>query len=282
MRTMKIILVSFILLMMAQSSNAQYVLDGVFQREHTDKRRVVPYASLREADVMWNKRIWRRMDLREKMNHPFYYPQTPINDRRALFDVIKDALLVDGTLTAYSPGAVGTDDEFTTPMTVDDVKKLLSSSDTIYTEDIDTGEFIEQVVQNDVRLEEVKWIDIKEEWFFDNQRSVMDVRIIGICPMIEKKNDMGETIGSSPLFWLYFPECRRVFANVDVFNRFNDIERRTLDDLFWKRQFSSYIIKESNVFDRFIGEYKAGLDALLEAERIKEQIFFIEHDVWDF
>ena len=29
-------------------------------------------------------------------------------------------------------------------------------------------------------------------------------------------------------------------------------------------------------------QYKIGLDALLEAERIKEEIFNIEHDLWEY
>ena len=54
------------------------VLDGVYVQEHIPTKRVVQYAHLREADVMWSKRVWRTIDLREKMNHPLYYPEEPI------------------------------------------------------------------------------------------------------------------------------------------------------------------------------------------------------------
>jgi hypothetical protein len=64
--------------------------------------------------------------------------------------------------------------------------------------------------------------------------------------------------------------------------RHNDAERRTLEDIFWKRMFSSYVIKESNVYDRAIVEYTTGINALFEAERIKEDIFKFEHDLWHF
>ena len=38
-------------------------------------------------------KIWREIDLREKMNHPFYYPENDgvgatTGDRRSLIDVI--------------------------------------------------------------------------------------------------------------------------------------------------------------------------------------------------
>ena len=71
------------------------------------------------------------------------------------------------------------------------------------------------------------------------------------------------------------------FANADVFNLFNDAQRRTYEDLFQKR-YSSYIIKESNVYDRSIVEYARNMDALAESERIKEELFLLEHDLWHY
>jgi hypothetical protein len=49
-----------------------------------------------------------------------------------------------------------------------------------------------------------------------------------------------------------------------------------------KRMFSSTIIKEGNVYDRRIDQYMVGLDALLEAQNIKNEIFNFEHDLWEY
>jgi hypothetical protein len=67
-----------------------------------------------------------------------------------------------------------------------------------------------------------------------------------------------------------------------VYNSKNDAERRTFEDIFWKRQFSSVAYKETNVFDRDIERYSKGIDALLESDRIKNDIFRWEHDLWHF
>lgn len=254
----------------------QNVLDGVFVKEHYPTRKVIPYTHLREADVMWSKRIWRKMDLREKINHPLYFPTEKIKDRRSLSQVVFDAVN-EGSLTAYAP----TDDEFTTVMTKAQIDGIMSRTDTIYTEDLDNpGNMVMKISKNEINFGDIHEYRIKEDWFFDKQKSILDVRIIGLQPIIALEKD-GE-IRPTPLFWIYYPEARSIFANAEVFNRANDAERKTLEDIFWKRMFGSYIYKEQNVYERRIADYAQGLDALLEAEKIKDDIFKLEHDLWEY
>ena len=128
-------------------------------------------------------------------------------------------------------------------------------------------------------------IDIKEDWFFDKQRGVMDSRIISLgINVVPKKADGtdNEDVGCTNWIWIYFPEWRQFFANNEVFNVDNDAERRTYEDVFWKRQYNSQITRESNVYDRKISDYAKGIDALLESERVKNDIFKLEHDWWQF
>ncbi|PCJ82633.1 MAG: gliding motility protein GldN [Bacteroidetes bacterium] len=264
------------------NSQVQNVLDGAYVKETNLTKRVIPYPYLREADVMYFRRIWQEMDLKQKINHPYYYPVEPIQDRKNLFDVIRDGLLVEGSLVAYSPGPTGEEDEFTLPLTADSIRSILNPV-TYVDEWDDFGDKIgSNAVRNPIESENITRYRLKEDWIWDRQRSERYVRIIGIAPMIEGFDRDGESIGYSPLFWLYYPECRYVFANADVFNLFNDAQRRTYEDLFQKRYFSSYIVKASNVYDRQVIEYKRGMDALIESERIKEELFLLEHDLWHY
>ncbi len=268
----KVIIGSFLLVLLAFSAMSQ-VLDGVYVKEHVPTRKVVSYPHLREADVMWSKRIWRVIPLNEKINQPLKLPlHNQTNDRKSLIDVIFDAAIA-GDLTAYY-GEHG--EEFTERYTPQEVKNYGASDDTVDVTQPD-GSITKEVSHREFSRDDVSKYRVKEDWFFDKQRSVMDVRIIGIAPVVEDTVKKVE----KPIFWIYFPEARHVFINKETFSRFNDAERRTFDDVFFKRMFSSYIIKESNVEDRRIKEYAAGLDALLESQRIKEDIFNIEHDVWE-
>lgn len=262
---------------------AQTVLDGAWIKEHNKTKKVIQYPFIREADVMFAKRIWQDIDLREKMNMPLYYPLEESSGMKSLFDVIKDALLVEGSITAYSTGVTGREDDFRTPLLRSDVQSMLEKPDTTFTEDPDTGELVPVYQVIKTTSQDIKRYRVKEDWFFDKQRSERYVRIIGIAPLKERRDENGEATGAyETLFWLYFPECRYVFANWDSFNRFNDAERRSFDDLFQKRMFNSTIVKESNVYDRKLDDVYSGLDRLLKAEEVKDKLFVMEHDLWSF
>jgi len=129
---------------------------------------------------------------------------------------------------------------------------------------------------------DVKKIRIKEDWFFDKQRSMLEVRIIGICPVLDKYNIDGSYRGQQGLFWIYFPEARPIFAKSEVFNRFNGAAKLTYDDFFWKRMFSSYVYKVDNQYDRSISEYAIGIDNILESDRIKEELSNFEQQLWEY
>ena len=277
--TLTLALFASMQLSMAQSPN---VLDGAYIKETNLAKRVIPYPHLREADVMYKRRIWQEIDLRQKFNHPFYFPLDPIQDRQNLFDVIREALLVEGSLVAYSAGPLGTDDEFTFPLSADSIRKILNPVTLVKQYD-DFGEVIGTIQQsNELSSDKITRYRIKEDWIWDRQRSERYVRILGIAPMMEDFDIDGNSVGFRPLFWLYYPECRYVFANSEVYNMFNDAQRRTYEDLFQKRYFSSYIVKEDNSFNRTIVSYARGLDALAESERIQQELFNLEHDIWHY
>jgi gliding motility associated protien GldN len=280
----KFLLILVVIAGFGSAASAQNVLDGVYVRENNPARRVIPYTFLREADVMWSKRIWRHIDLNEKVNAPLRFPKSgDTKDRKNLISVLMDAVN-EGSLTAYDPQ----DDEFTLPMTTEEFTKVggadsitikVTSAEPPYDE-------YDSTVFRPFNPDDVVMYRLKEEWFFDKQRSVLDCRIIGVCPMTLARDQEGNLIEGGQrklLFWVYYPEARRIFANAEVANRYNSSQRLTFDDIFMKRMFNSYIIKEDNVYNRRIDDYKTNpMDALLESERIKQDIINFETDLWEY
>ncbi len=285
-RNKKMLRVLSVLLLIVVQLQAQDNKIEVYVKEHIPNKRPVPYDYVREADVMWSKIIWRVLDLREKQNFPLYYPTRPIDSRMNLVTLLLHGIDNEG-VTAYS-----TDDplnEFKQPLTKEQVDvQMGAKTDTIKVPDPNTGELVTKIIQRDRQIEAVKQIMIKEKWYFDKQHSVLKVRVLGICPILvrNKEDQFGnptEEIEKKLTFWVYYPEVRNLLANHEVYNRFNDAQYYSFDDLFFQRKFSSFIFKESNVYDnRPISSYTSGIETLWESERIKESIFKFEHDLWEY
>ena len=253
--------------------------DGVFDRTATMQVQPIPYPYLREADIIWTKRIWRVLDMREKLNQTFYFPEKPQNNWKSFMQIIMDGLK-EGTITAYS----ALSDQFLVPNTYKELMDQLQSTKSMTLkrpyepyDDYDT------VITKNFEAADVKLLRIKEDFYFDRQRSMMEVRILGICPVMDDIDESGNYRGPKPLFWIYFPECRNLFAKNEMFNLKNgSAGRMTYDDVFMKRMFSSYIYKEENVYDRQINEYATGVDALLESEKAKNNLYEFESNLWEY
>jgi gliding motility associated protien GldN len=263
----------------AQVNKEAGVLDGEYKEIHTVNRKLVPYTDLREADAVWKKRVWRIIDIREKINLPLYYPIIPNSNRISAFDALKNALKL-GEIKAYE-FEPDLDESFKIELTPTEVAKKFSSLDSTQTE---TGG--DTVIKVEITADKIRQYMLKEDWYLDKQRSVMDVRILGICPTIVTINKNSgkedETIPPTQLFWVYFPTVRDVFKNITVFNNHNDAEQRTVEDIFRKRMFSSYMFENNNVYGRTIAQTEKGLDFLLAGEKIKADMFGIEQDLWQY
>ncbi len=270
------ILFSPALKLSAQESPAG--VKGLYKKDIKEKI-PIPYSHLREADVMWSKKVWRVIDLRKKMNQPLYFPISPIGDRASLIHIIL-AEIKSGTVNAYDAD-VGSD--MTVKITQADIDRKMGSSTDSTSIQTAPGVFRDTVIISDPTPEDIKEIQVMEEWFFDKKHSRMDVRILGLMPIRHFYNIERGEYQKSRVCWIYYPDFRNTFANHEIYNPNNDAHRISFDDFFMQRRFSSIIIAESNVYNnRMIQDYETGKEALIEAQRIKESLFNFEHDLWEY
>ena len=414
--------------------DAPGVIDGVIIQDDVPIRSAVPYEHVRLADYVWSKRVFSRIDSREKINHELFFPfdyfdydedfefgldfnatmssprWTRHQERFSLWTIILKHIL-NGDLRMYSaydpesskaaagspirdgyqfkypvssssgalsdrdPEAFYTEKEFQTKVlekisnfalgetfelkdefdqafiitkTNQTFQEIMSDPESlemdlagdVYTlqEYLESGDETVGKFQEQRELFEKAWnytatgeelqtppkifllgsqsivgYNIKEDWFFDKERSILDKRIIGIAPIasyvVQMDQNMpttqanqsnivyishkdgakynngakvkGETFDTE-MFWLYFPQLRDVIVNYFTYNEKSDAQWMSFDDLFWKRKFNAQIYRTSDKFDRNIEDYRFGVDALREAERIKGEIRKWEHDVWNY
>src|SRR5574344_597791 len=256
--------------------------DSFYEQISFKQRKPFEFPYVRESDVVWKWRIWRVVDFCEKMNQVFYYPIDPQEGKINLYTAI-DQAVTNGKIRIYS------DDEFKNDITDkwEDVKKSFASSTTttMYKDNIDgTQQEYDSTIVSPIKAEDIKTLRIKEDWFIDKNRSVQDVRVEGFAFIYSQVKEEGAAPIKIPLCWVRYndPEVRDLLANTEVYNFKNDVQRRSYDDIFLKRLFSSYIIRESNVYDRRIDSYTSGDESLLEADNIKDEIFNREEDMWEY
>ena len=271
----KRVLFGIIALTVSGATYAQSFGD-IYQKSITDARKI-EYPYLREADAMWSKKIYRLIDLREKMNQPLYYPTSPTNDGRKSFINILLEEIKAGRVKVWDPLNINAS------TTYDDIATKMGAVVKHESIQISATASRDTTIKEDAKPEEVKQLLLYEEWFFDKKHSKMDVRIIGIQPFFLSFDQQAGRLKRVPLFWVKYDDIRDVMAKNEAYLPNNDAQRLSFDDLFMQRRFDSVIYGESNSYnDRVINEYEVGKAVLFEADRIKNDLFNFEHDLWEY
>lgn len=265
--------------------------DAAVEKSMFKDRIPLDYEYLRADDALYTQRVWRDIDIREKINLPFRYQAQDDNGDQRFVSILVNAVrdqLKNGNAIAFN----GDDDRFTTFLDSTAFEKAISGGsqcDTVPQYCIDDPTKICKyiVVCNNLNPDDIVKFRIKEEWVFDREASRLFVRILGIAPMRTIMAQDGVTErGNVPLFWVYYPDLRGVLARYEVYNPKNmGMSRMTWEELFEARMFSSYIIKST--LDNPLNKYIRSLIndpilRLLEGDNIKDKIFNYEQNLWQY
>jgi gliding motility associated protien GldN len=270
---------------MSTDNNAKKSLrnDNAFDKSNLTQRTPLIYEHLRWDDALYSEKVWRELDLREKMNKIFQYEAVDDNGSQMFVNMLMKAVN-SGEITAFQ------DDRFTTPLAIADLQQLTTGkNDTVAKYDIkQIDKVIGYVVtRSSFDAKSVTKIRLKEEWVFDRESSRMFVRILGIGLLkTEYFPNTTKERGTSSLFWVYYPDLRPMLAKAEVYNPKNmGQSRMTWEELFESRMFSSYIVKSTldNPGNKMIRNYiNDPILRLLEGDNIKEKIFNFEQDLWSY
>lgn len=254
-----------------------YGENQLYQENRYNERKVIEWPHLREADVMWRRKVTRRIDIREKTNLCLNWPKNPIN-----------SILIRNVNAGVLP--VYTDDSLNKVYTPEEAGKRGGYEGVVTKfynpEDPDAGSY-DTVEYNQLNPDWIYGYDLVEEWVFDKKHAIMRTRILDVIPLVYKRDQSGNITGTTTLIYhIKYEDFRKIMVNEQIYNRQNDAMRLTYDDFFEQRLFASYITKQSNEYDidiKGFDEFKEdNLAALLEADRIRQELFIFEHDLWEY
>ena len=247
-------------------------LDDIVRFPGDENLRVLDYAPIDPIDVVWQRRMWRIIDLREKMNQAFK------NEDRPLFSILND-LALEGEIKVFE------DEKFKEAIGTHNLVSKLNRVDTTSVLDPETYEEKITITESPINPQDINRFRVKEVWYFDKKHSVMKCRILGIAPIQDVfDEDTGEFKYALPLFWVYYPKARKLLAREKVPNDFNDVSPMNWNKLFEDRFFASYVTKASNSLGLRLQDIHpdSEYDRLLESALIEQDLFNFEHDLWTF
>lgn len=263
-----------------------YGVGDFYDKSFTKDRKVLSREPVRGSDVIWETKIWRMVDFRERFNQFFYYPleKEGVEGRKNLVYTVWDAIL-NGEITVFE------DDEFKVPIDNELLKVRYTKIDTLWLEIEDeegVTDYQAVIVPKDFNSENIFQLKLKEIWYLDKEISTISVQIIGMAFVMQdiRVDDEGEyeLRGNVTLFWIPFmsDNVKALLANNYVYRDYNLAVLPSWEEIFYTRYFNSFIIREDNIHNRYITDYLVGTDALKEAERIENTIFEMEIDMWDY
>ncbi len=262
----------------------------------------------RADDIVWSRVVYRIIDMRYKQNYQLYNPvRYDDPEYRNLFKVIVDGI-IDG-LPVYQKAQDNIKPRITDQyrMPKAEIPPLFLNDDPMedYSDDVNhyniaSSDYMlmhydsitnkmsfhfypyEKFVKN-----QLKYM-IQEIVFFDKHTSRLHSKIIAIAPMQSDKivSDSTNVMGAlqeSILFWLSFDELRPYLAKQYIIPQSNDINRITFDEFFAKKLYASYLIGDSNMYDRmFLNYAKTEQEVKREQQRVFDELLNFEQDLWEY
>ncbi len=255
----------------------------------------IPY-----ANQMYKRTIWRRMDLKEKQNRPFFSTSNEIT--RIIIDGVNAGLIypyVDDTLNKRM-----TKEQFLENLKLptdeedfgaapdsgfgDDAAAAAAAPASDWNSAGGAGWGDEKVEAPKVQFYDATQLNIlrlKEDMIFDKVRSRLywDIQSVElIIPATEVATGIEKTIGV-----FRYKDLEQLFRSMPDraiwYNRQNTAQHRNMADAFLLRLFNARVVKVSNPSDDWIQDLAPDLkSALIKSQEEENKLIEYEHNLWEY
>lgn len=256
------------------TTNPKQLPDSAYQQRLPEAAHLLPRPFVREADVAWSKKMWRDIAVNHPQNRRF------VENRHPLL-----ATLLDIARQNPTKARIYADEQFSEPISYDKLMEKLQPSVWVVVTDPDTDKQYVEQVQNDFNQTTIVKFRLKEEWFFDIKNGAMQASILGIAPIREVYDSLGNYRGEEPLFWAYFPDFERELSRYTAYFE-PDIAQAPIlswNDVLTGRYFNSQVYnKIPNTADQSAQGNSLGLDSQNEKAHLRKSISAVEQALWRY
>ncbi|MDN5216553.1 gliding motility protein GldN [Fulvivirgaceae bacterium BMA12] len=254
-------------------------------------------------DVMFKKRVWRRMDLREKQNRPFFAFNNEITK------IIIEAVQA-GILHPYMNDSLRTrmsKEQFLENLKMPDLggglteeeKALGFGEDDGWGDEEDGGgdDWGDEEATADTEAtasadyffpNEVSILEIMEDWIFDKRRSRQYFDIQAVTLIIPAATFASTTGLQKPIGTFKYIDLVALFRSMPEeaiwFNPQNSAEHKNLADAFTLRLFTARMTKIANPENQEIVDIynRSPRDGIMASQQLEHKLMEMEHNLWDY
>jgi hypothetical protein len=209
-----------------------------------DTNGLMNFSTVKEKEIAHSALYWRMIG--DKKQNPALF------ENNTFFNWLTQSVL-DGKIRAYSTKK----DNFKFRMTPEELKRTMDSLDV-----------------------ELVGFRTKEMRYYVGKDQISKTIILGLAPIVRPKKSNKTHQDDAPLFWVYMPSLRKELAQLPLPKSSLSEDAKNYDDVFFKRYFSSTIIKESNVYNRYLNDYLSESEAHNVAQQSEMNIVDMEHNFW--
>ena len=234
-----------------------------------------PTSQAMQPDVVWRRDVYREVDLNDGANGGLYYPVEPKDGQVNLFTYLFK-LMLSGKIKAYEYRLDG-NETFEPSAQI----KPLAFMDNyhIFYEVVD-GKL--KLDNSDIPSSEVKAYYIKETSYYDQTTATFHTKVLALCPIMTRDDDLGGVETRYPLFWVKYDDVAPFLSKQTIMTSdLNNAATMSIDDYFVKHMYNGKIYKTNNMLGRTLRQY-CPTDSAMTAEqkKIEGEITAFEKNIW--
>ena len=246
-----------------------------------------------ESYLMWKKTLWRRVDLKEKQNKPFFAINREIS--KIIFDAVQRGVLIPYNSDSVTDNNVMAREDFL----INVQQENLDGDDDFgggFEDDpfAAADPFADEVEEEEsagpqlIPNREFSIFEIREDLYFDRVHSRIYFDIQSITMYLPGDSFFNLTGIEKPVASFRFIDLYNLFKSMPKeaiwFNENNIAQHKNLADAFLLRLFKGIIVKIANADDIRVSELfsKSRKDGIMASFKVEQDLIEWEANLWEY